>query len=258
MTSIPPLTGFRNEQFSTTRTQRPTTHHTPRKPALMRRYDVTYLGSSGRTEWQNFVAPANATFESAFSAFARGTLIRTTDGPCAVEDLDPGMMIETHEFGPQPLQWLGSMQIIPNAPVDTPEQTRLTRIMPDTFGIGRPISDLMIGPGARLLRHVPGGEPDQDELTPVSNVVDGDGVFQITPPMPVQVHHLCLPRHATIFVGGLRMESYHPGEGFAELLGPNMLKLFLSLFPHIQSLQDFGTMAYLHSRSLQRGQLSLV
>jgi hypothetical protein len=68
--------------------------------------------------------------------------------------------------------------------------------------------------------------------------------IRITPPRPVVVYHLCLDRHASIKVSGLEMESFHPGLGLEQRLGPNALSLFLSLFPHITSLEDFGPLAY--------------
>ena len=68
--------------------------------------------------------------------------------------------------------------------------------------------------------------------------------IRITPPRPVTVYHLCLDRHASIKVSGMDMESFHPGLGLEQRMGPNMLALFLSLFPHIRSLDDFGPLAY--------------
>ncbi|MDX5402893.1 MAG: Hint domain-containing protein, partial [Rhodobacterales bacterium] len=161
------------------------------------------------------------------------------------------MEIETVEFGPRPVLWIGSMTILPDAPVENPDQTRMTRIMADTFGMGRPMADVMAGPGARLLhrpaalRELKGtGARSGQVLTPISDFEDGMSTIRITPPRPVVVYHLCLDRHASIKVSGLEMESYHPGLNVEQRMGPNMLSLFLSLFPHIRSLSDFGPLAY--------------
>lgn len=223
----------------------------PRKMPVMRRYEVTSLGANGDIETSRHVAPATPQFEAAFSAFARGTLLATTQGLCAIEDLVPGMEIDTVEFGPRPVLWIGSMTILPDAPVETPDQTRMTRIMADTFGMGRPMADVMAGPGARLLhrpaalRELNGtGARSGQVLTPVADFEDGMSTIRITPPRPVLVYHLCLDRHASIKVSGLEMESFHPGLGVEQRMGPNMLSLFLSLFPHITKLEDFGPLAY--------------
>ncbi|QIZ81526.1 Hint domain-containing protein [Thalassovita gelatinovora] len=205
------------------------------KTTLMRRYEMLYLDPGNVPARYTAIAPATPMFEAAFSAFARGTLIKTTNGPCAVEDLEPGMMIETLDFGPQPLLWRGMMNIIPNAPAERPEQAQLTRVMADTFGMGRPASDLVLGAAAQMLRR-----GATDRLTPVSKFCDGDSVFQTTPPSPVQVFHICLPVQAMISANDLYLASFHPRSGLGEILGPQMLRLFLSLFPHVSNLLDFG------------------
>lgn len=223
----------------------------PQNIPVMRRYDVASLGDNGEINTSRHVAPATPLFEAAFSAFARGTLLSTTQGLCAVEDLLPGMQVDTVEFGSRPVLWIGSMTILPDAPVESPDQVRMTRIMADTFGIGRPISDVMAGPGARLLhrpaalRELKGtGARSGQVLTPVADFEDGMSTIRITPPRPVVVYHLCLDRHASIKVSGLEMESFHPGLGLEQRMGPNALSLFLSLFPHITKLEDFGPLAH--------------
>lgn len=225
----------------------------PRKPVATRRYDLAYLNEDNQPTHQQIVAPALPLFEAAFSALGRGLLLTTTDGPCAAEDLTPGMMVETVECGPLPILWIGSMQIIPNMPADQPERSRLVRIMADRFGIGRPIMDMILGPGARLLR----GTGSDAHYVPACDMADGDGVFQLTPPAPTRVFHICLPRHATIQAEGLHLESYHPRGCNAELLGPDMLRVFLDMFPHISTLSDFGPLAHPRSDDWQnlRGQL---
>ncbi|MCD1627152.1 Hint domain-containing protein [Seohaeicola saemankumensis] len=223
----------------------------PRKPPVMRRYEVSYLTSDGHIDSSRHVAPATAQFESAFSAFARGTLLTTSNGLCAIEDLVPGMEIETSGAGRRRVLWIGCMTILPDAPVDTPDQTRMTRLMADTFGLGRPMADVMAGPGARLL-HRPAalrgldgtGARSGQVFTPVADFEDGSRAIRITPPRPVTVYHLCLDQHAAIKVAGIDMESYHPGPGLEQRMGPNTVALFLSLFPHIRNLEDFGPLAF--------------
>lgn len=223
----------------------------PQKKPVMRRYEVSTLAPNGDIATSRHVAPATPLFEAAFSAFARGTLLNTAQGLCAIDDLLPGMEVETTEFGLRPVQWIGSMTILPDAPVDTPDQTHMTRIMADTFGMGRPMADVMAGPGARML-HRPAALRELDGkgarggyvLTPVADFEDGMNTIRIMPPRPVTVYHLCLDKHASIKVSGIDMESFHPGVGLHQRMGPNMLSLFLSLFPHIRTLEDFGPLTY--------------
>jgi hypothetical protein len=213
----------------------------------MRKYEVAALIGDGPVRYSQHIAPATPVFEAAFSAFARGTLIATPDGPCAIEDMTPGMQVETRDSGPVPVLWIGSMTMVPGTSADAPELARLTRIMSDTFGLSRPMPDLVTGPGARLL-HSPATlrelAIDTKVLTPVRAFVDGVSVIEITPPRPVALFHLCLPRHAVIRAAGLEVETFHPGPSLLRDMGLNMQALFLSLFPHLERASDFGRLAY--------------
>ncbi len=215
-----------------------------RKQLVMRKFSVKHQRSDGQIKLTDHIGPAVPAFETAFSAFAHGSLVTTTRGPVAVEDLEPGMKLITRENGSQPIQWIGSMRLVPEATTRSAHDARMTRVMADAFGFTRPDRDLMAGPGARLLRK--GYGPNrEDMLVPVRNLSDGMSVIDIVPPSPVMVYHLCLRRHATITVNGLEMETFHPGEGFERNMGQNMLSLFLSFFPHISRPEGFGPTAYL-------------
>lgn len=214
---------------------------------MMRKYQISSLKGDGDVKLSEHIGPAMPMFESAFSAFARGTLIETSQGPVAIEDLVPGMKLVTPGLGACPLLWIGSMTLVPNAEGLAPRDTRLTRIMADSLGIGRPLSDFMAGPGARIVSGRAGRlgvDPAERVLVPVRNLIDDMNVVSITPPRPVTVYHLCLPRHTTIWAGGLEAETFHPGIGFERNLGPNMLSLLLSFFPHIREPKDFGGLAH--------------
>ncbi len=212
----------------------------PRPLPPVRRYDICARKSSGDILTHQVVAPATPLFEAAFSAFARGTLIATDQGLCAVEDLVPGMMIDTMGHGMRPLQWVGAMTTLPGIRQDHAAQTGMTRIMADSFGIGRPMVDVIVSPAARMLH----GGPSDPVLRPMASCEDGTGAIRIMPPRAVTTYHLCLDRHAAINVSGIGMESFHPGRDLHRQMGPAMMALFLSLFPHIHAPGDFGPLAY--------------
>lgn len=221
------------------------------KSFVMRRYCVASLQSDGMVKTTHHVAPASPAFEAAFSAFARGALVLTDKGNVAVEDLLPGDRIITEEFGPSKLLWIGSMTMLPasqDATQDPDVRTnKLARITADTFGISRPMPDFLAGPSARLLhrpialRDISGQGP---VLTPASDFVDGSNVIEISPQSAVTVFHLALAHHATITVAGLEVETFHPGNNLGNGMGRNTLALYLSLFPHIETLSDFGPLAH--------------
>ncbi|WP_375689511.1 Hint domain-containing protein [Pseudooceanicola sp. LIPI14-2-Ac024] len=224
-----------------------TTQAPKRRGPLLRRYSVSRLDEAGREKITEHMAPATAEFENAFNAFARGAVVQTTEGPCAVEDLRPGMFLETAEHGAQEVLWIGSMTVVPTAPVPDPAQVRMTRIRPDRFGYACPSADLMVGPGARVL-HTPDVLRDHEErgqtYVGLADFVDYDTVFEVTPGGPVDTFHICLARHSTILAQGLGVESFHPGHRLAEQMGPHKMALFLSLFPHVTELRDFGPLAH--------------
>ena len=205
----------------------------PQKQSLMRRYECLTMETS-----RTIIAPATPLFEAAFSAFARGTVFKTDHGPCPVEDLFPGMMLETVEYGAQPLLWRGAMNIVPNTPCEDPDSQRLARVMQGSFGFARPESDLMLGPAATVVRPALGN--DAPQLVPIKDLVDGHTVFRTQPPSTVQVFHLVLPQQCSLIANGVQLASYHPPLRRIRGLGPNMKQLFMSFFGHVRGLEGFG------------------
>ncbi|WP_172300463.1 Hint domain-containing protein [Pseudoruegeria sp. HB172150] len=189
-------------------------------------------------------APAHPIFEGAFCAFARGTIIATEDGPVAVEDLLPGTKVETRDGGYQPLLWIGTITLLPNQqPGQTP--SRLFRIPVDSFGPARPMPDLMLAPHARLLhRHTKLREIMQAEaaLTPITAFEDGQSVIRVAPASPVSTYHLAFRDHHIVRTNGLEVESFHPGTDLMRRIGADGMRLFMSFFPHLTSVNDFGPM----------------
>ncbi len=214
-----------------------------RPSVVMRKFEVASLEHDGSVRHAEHIGPAIPMFEAAFSAFAHGSLITTTRGPVAIEDLEPGMKLITRDHGSQRLLWVGKMKIVPKFAENTAHDARMTRIMADSFGFTRPERDLMVGPGARMLQAGATLSEEEPRLVPVNQLSDGMRVIDIVPPSPVDVYHLCLPRHATILANGMDMETFHPGDTFQRNMGQNMLSLFMSLFPHVTEPSDFGSLS---------------
>lgn len=210
----------------------------------MRSYEIAALRADGSLYIGQDRAPALPLFESAFSAFARGTVIQTTEGDIAVEDLQPGDMINTSTGEPAELVWIGSTSFVP---ADAGRRTPLIRIMADSFGQGRPSSFLTVGPGARVLHtphHLRSEAGGTRMLTPVREFVDGVNVIEVIPPTPVRLFHICLSRHAAINAGGIEMETFHPGANATRMVSHTLRDRFLSMFPRIGHVTDFGPLAH--------------
>jgi hypothetical protein len=210
--------------------------------SLMRKYEIAALLPDLTIAFRQHVAPATPVFEECASGFARGTLIRTVNGDVAIEDLLPGDYIETAS-GAVPVMWIGSTVFVPGHDDDCTTLTSLTRVSSEAFGPGRPAMDLLLGPAARMtvrherLKTLIGHDT---VLAPVADYVDGDRFFRITPAGTVQLYHLMTREHTTIDLGGLSVETYHPGKSAGQTLAQSSRALFLSMFPNIDQLEDFG------------------
>ena len=207
-----------------------------------RRFEVEWL-EDGEILANTVTAPALPAFEQAFGAFTHGVLIQTTEGPIAVEDLLPGMHLECANGRVTQLTWKGAIILVPGAPTLNDIPDRLYRVMPDAFGLGRPLQDQTFGPHVRRLdrdaklRAALGSEA---ALVPLSAMADGAGVIEVNPVSPTRVYHLACETHETILAAGLEVESFHPGPEAPLSLPEEMLRLFMDFFPHLTSIRDFG------------------
>ena len=219
----------------------------PATQPSLRRYEVSALLPNGNIAETRHVAPALPIFEDAFCAFSRGSILETDTGPIAIEDLLPGDKVVDIDGDAQPVLWKGRTTLNPGSAHSQRHNLRLTRLMADSFGMQRPASCMIAGPAARLLHtpmHLRAIAGNNRILTPVQEFEDGMNVIETAPPMPVELFHICLPRHAVIRIGGLEFETFHPGINAARNISHAMRSLFLNLFAHIEQLSDFGVPAY--------------
>ena len=216
----------------------------PSMPAQvpLRRYEALALMPDGDLAEVIQRAPAHPAFESAFAAVARGTILATEQGPIAIEDLVPGVKVETRDAGFQPVMWIGQTALAPNMPLaDFP--ARLFRVPVDSFGPSRPMPDLMLAPHARLLHRSPKMREMfgyDSAVTPVPAFEDGYSVIRVAPASAVAVYHLAFRDHHILRANGLEIESFHPGVDLTRHLGGDSLRQFMGFFPHIESPADFG------------------
>lgn len=236
----------RNAVSSSAFLQDPATMRGNTRPQL-RRFEVLSRLDTGEISETSHIAPALPLFENAFTAFTRGTMIETDMGPVAIEDLLPGDNVITRDGSYEPVLWKGCTQIAPARADRNGRTHELTRIMADSFGLQKPLSYVLVGPAARILKtpgrlqSLTGGKP---LLTPLSEFVDGNSVIETAPPTPVQMYHICLPRHAIIKIAGLEFETYHPGISAIRAMSDAMRDVYLGLFPHITRLTDFGQQVF--------------
>lgn len=224
------------------------TEERPRRAQpLMRRYEVVHLLPNGDIDEFNRIAPAHPAFEDAFTALARGALLSTDRGTVAIEDILPGDKVKTVTNGFQTVKWRGSASIVPNTRGQSQKMGQLIRFSADALGIGRPMPDLMLGPSARLYHRTPGIQQitgHDAAFVPAADFVDGINIIHVTPPTPVQVFQLAFDAHERIVANGVELDSYNPGARHELGLRGDMLDLYLSLFPQVSSLDDFGLLMH--------------
>lgn len=223
---------------------RPASASKKNAPLGVRNVDIAALRADGSIVIGQRKVPTLPLFDAAFSAFARGTPLQTENGPVAIEDLQPGDRVMTAEGTAAQITWIGSTTSVLS---DTQSGGVLTRVMADSFGMNRPDSFLSLGPAARLLQTPPHLRAERGEkrvMSPARAFVDGVNVIEVTPPTPVHMFHLCLERHTAVIAGGLEIETYHPGLNPTRLLSHTLRSVFLSLFPHLSHVSEFGLMRY--------------
>ncbi|MEM6727676.1 MAG: Hint domain-containing protein [Pseudomonadota bacterium] len=200
----------------------------------MRKYEISYLAANGDGQTLARLAPATPLFEAPFMAFARGTLIATPEGPVAIEDIQPGMVVSTADGDALSVLWKGATTVVPGAAGQHEAAGRFTRITAEAIGLARPSHDLLLGMGARVWRAARG------IMAEAQDFIDGEAAFSVIPPSPVRVFHLALKHHARIKANNVEVESFHPGGDARALYRPEIKALYVSLFPHVRSLEDFG------------------
>lgn len=218
----------------------------PRPNFMTRRYETMWLTGDGHVDSATRVAPALPEFEEAFSAIARGTLVETTQGFVAAEDLEPGMVALTAEGRRETITWIGSMTLFPPNTIPGLATTTMTRITADAFGGGRPMPDLLLGAQARILvknaRTRAAGHAAA--YLPAATLIDGEAIVEVTPVAPVTMFHLVLERPGSLSCAGIEVESFHPGKNAADRMDPQLAALFIAMFPQMKCFADFGTIAH--------------
>ena len=218
-----------------------------RSRPLMRRYEIAHLNSSNEIEDHTRLAPAMSAFEDCFGVLGRGAILQTGFGPRAIEDILPGDQVMTASNGYQKVLWKGSLTLVPNGDAARPDAARMTRIAADSFGLGRPSPDLVLGPAARV-RHKTAGvrtlTGSDAAFVPVKDFTDNTQFISLTPASPVHVFQLGFENHERICVNGLEVESLHPGAPHTLGLNQEYLQILMSLFPHKSRIEDFGAMIH--------------
>ncbi|MDZ4094687.1 MAG: Hint domain-containing protein [Paracoccaceae bacterium] len=158
--------------------------------------------------------------------FVAGTRILTPSGEVAVENLQPGDLVLTHDDGPQPLRWIGHRRVAATgayAPI---------RIRAGTFGAHR---TLLLSPQHRVLIRDCLAEllfGEAEVLVSAKDLVNDRSVTVQQGGM-VDYVHLLFDRHQVVFSEGLATESFLPGPQTAHSFEHAIAAEIYALFPEI-------------------------
>lgn len=137
--------------------------------------------------------------------YDRGTLIETPYGPCPIEDLVVGDLVNTADRGAQTIRWAGARPAIGAgvfAPVEIPA---------GLLGATRP---LRVSQQHRLLVCDAMAELlfGRSEVFVTARHLAEQGLARLLKRRPVCYHHLLLDHHAVIRANGVASESLHLGD----------------------------------------------
>ena len=145
--------------------------------------------------------------------FTPGTMIRTPEGTRPVEELCVGDLVETVDNGPQPVRWIGTIEVGPFRMAMAPS-FRPIRIRKDAFGKNNPSRDLMVSPQHRIL--VEGWKAEllfgeNQILAAAAHLVDDCNVVRAWDVTQTTYIHLQFDEHELVYSNGLVTESLNPG-----------------------------------------------
>lgn len=176
-------------------------------------------GTIGNLSFQNFETVSFSTM-----CFTRGTMIDTPRGEVAIEELEIGDLVLTHDAGAQELRWSAGRKIPAtgcNAPI---------MIRAGTLGNDR---DLMVSPQHRMLisdwrANLMFGEAEV--LVAAKDLVNDDTIYRLEGG-EVEYWHILFETHQIVTANGAPSESFHPGEQTLGMLEQEAKDELLRLFP---------------------------
>ncbi|TXN79061.1 Hint domain-containing protein [Methylobacterium sp. WL8] len=156
----------------------------------------TRFTSDGDTSLNSYAAPV---------CFTTGTLIRTSRGDVAVEDLVVGDRAVTASGALRPITWIGQRDLDGAGNV-LPHDQQPIRVRVGAFGSGLPARDLRLSPGHPVLV---GAAEDQlgGALVPIMCLINGTTIAR-EPATSVTYWHVELDAHDILLAEGLPAESY--------------------------------------------------
>ncbi|MCW1932174.1 Hint domain-containing protein [Pararhodobacter zhoushanensis] len=193
-------------------------------------------GTTSKTGYVDFPDGSRMDFESfeEIICFTPGTLIDTTRGRVAVEDLVIGDKVLTRDHGYQDLTWTGRRDLTQAELASCPSAAPI-RIKAGALGRDLPERDLTVSPRHRML--VTGARAElmfgeREVLVAAADLLGLPGVEQVTEGAVSYIHVMC-EAHQIIRAEGSWTESFQPAEAVINALESETRAELLGLFPEL-------------------------
>ncbi len=172
--------------------------------------------------------------EKVLPCFTPGTMILTDRGEIAVEDLQPGDIVETLDSGLQPLRWIGRRDLS-IADLIVQPQLQPIRIAAGALRHGLPERDMMVSPQHRMLiegarAEMLFGEPEV--LVAATHLTALPGIEQVMT-YGVTYIHLLFDCHQIIRADGAWTESFQPADRTLSNMDSEQRAEIEALFPKV-------------------------
>lgn len=171
-----------------------------------------------------------------FVCFARGALIRTSNGVVPVENIRPGDKVWTTDDPAAIVRWVGSKTVFATGAA--------APVVFETGAIGN-TTPLVVSQQHRILLR--GAEANimfgaEEVLAPAQNLTQLEGV-RIDEGVTVTYHHIMFDAHRIVESDGVLTESFFPGATALNTLDSAARDEVLSLFPELSGEAGFGATA---------------
>ncbi|MBU3259403.1 Hint domain-containing protein [Roseovarius sp. PS-C2] len=146
---------------------------------------------------------------NAVTCFTPGTMITTTTGRCAVNDLKPDDRVLTRDSGFQPVVWIGQRTCSAATQRSDPAQAPIL-IRADALGPGLPAQDMIVSPRHRFLTTDPAllsALNETEALIEARALLGRPGISRTAPARQTYVHVL-FDRHEVILSDNTWSESF--------------------------------------------------
>jgi hypothetical protein len=167
-----------------------------------------------------------------------GTLIDTSEGPVAVENLRPGDTIINLDGAHVALRRVFRRRFI-GADLGAAPNLRPVRIMAGSMGHGLPRRDLLVSRQHRMLvssRITRRVLQETEVLVAAVKLTGLPGIFVDETVSEVTYFHLLFDRHEIVYAEGAPTESLYPGPDALKSVTPEARKEILTIFPEIADM----------------------